>query len=121
MAIRCMGCGSEWPEGQRFCGNCGTPLLATCRACGTRITAPDQRFCGGCGAPLQTGSDDAPAGRLPSSELPSERRLLSVLFADLAGFTPFSETRDAEDVREVLEQYFVVCSSAIEHHGGTVQ
>ena len=36
----------------------------------------------------------------------AERKLVSVLFADLVGFTPFAEERDAEDVRETLTRYF---------------
>ena len=36
----------------------------------------------------------------------AERRLVSVLFADLVGFTPLSEKRDAEEVRELLTRYF---------------
>ena len=59
---------------------------------------------------------DAPAAgvgaavRLPSpSASVSERRLVSVLFADLVGFTTLSENRDPEEVRELLSQYFDRC------------
>jgi class 3 adenylate cyclase/tetratricopeptide (TPR) repeat protein len=51
----------------------------------------------------------------------SERRLVSVLFADLVGFTPLSEHRDPEEVRELLAQYFDRCSALIERYGGTVE
>jgi class 3 adenylate cyclase/tetratricopeptide (TPR) repeat protein len=51
----------------------------------------------------------------------AERRLVSVLFADLVGFTTLSEYRDPEEVRELLSQYFDRCRSLIERYGGTVE
>jgi class 3 adenylate cyclase len=51
----------------------------------------------------------------------AERRLVSVLFADLVGFTPFAEERDAEDVREVLTRYFDLAREVIGRYGGTVE
>ncbi|HEX2883259.1 MAG TPA: adenylate/guanylate cyclase domain-containing protein, partial [Candidatus Limnocylindria bacterium] len=51
----------------------------------------------------------------------SERRLVSVLFADLVGFTPFAEGRDAEEVRETLTRYFDLASDVISRYGGTVE
>jgi class 3 adenylate cyclase/tetratricopeptide (TPR) repeat protein len=51
----------------------------------------------------------------------SERRLVSVLFADLVGFTSLSEHRDPEEVRELLNRYFERCRSLIERYGGTVE
>jgi class 3 adenylate cyclase len=51
----------------------------------------------------------------------AERRLVSILFADLVGFTPFSEERDAEDVRETLTRYFDLSREVIDRYGGTVE
>src|SRR4029077_17822736 len=51
----------------------------------------------------------------------SERRLVSVLLADLVGFTTLSEHRDPEEVRELLSEYFDRCRSLIERYGGTVE
>ena len=51
----------------------------------------------------------------------AERRLVSVLFADLVGFTTLSESRDPEDVRELLSRYFDTCRRLIELYGGTVE
>jgi class 3 adenylate cyclase len=51
----------------------------------------------------------------------AERRLVSVLFADLVGFTSFSEGRDAEEVRELLTRYFELASAVIGRYGGTVE
>ena len=51
----------------------------------------------------------------------AERRLVSVLFADLVGFTTLSENRDAEEVRELLSRYFETARTIIERYGGTVE
>ncbi len=51
----------------------------------------------------------------------TERRFVSVLFADLVGFTTLSEHRDAEDVRELLTRYFDAARATIERHGGIVE
>jgi class 3 adenylate cyclase len=51
----------------------------------------------------------------------SERQLVSVLFADLVGFTTLSEHRDPEAVRELLSHYFDRCRKLIERYGGTVE
>jgi class 3 adenylate cyclase/tetratricopeptide (TPR) repeat protein len=51
----------------------------------------------------------------------AQRRLVSVLFADLVGFTSLSEHRDPEEVRELLSVYFERCRSLIERYGGTVE
>jgi class 3 adenylate cyclase/tetratricopeptide (TPR) repeat protein len=51
----------------------------------------------------------------------AERRLVSVLFADLVGFTPWSESRDAEEARDMLTRYFELCRTLISRYGGTVE
>src|SRR5205814_2265534 len=58
---------------------------------------------------------------LKSDAPQAERRLVSVLFVDLVGFTPFAEERDAELVRETLGRYFGIARLAIERHGGTIE
>jgi class 3 adenylate cyclase/tetratricopeptide (TPR) repeat protein len=51
----------------------------------------------------------------------SERRLVTVLFADLVGFTTLAESRDAEAVRDLLSRYFEQCQEVIGRYGGTVE
>ena len=51
----------------------------------------------------------------------ASRRVTSVLFGDLVGFTHLSETRDQEDVRELLSGYFEQCRLVIDRYGGTVE
>ncbi|HLX77819.1 MAG TPA: adenylate/guanylate cyclase domain-containing protein, partial [Acidimicrobiales bacterium] len=50
----------------------------------------------------------------------TERRLCSVLFCDLVGFTPLAESRDAEEVRELLSGYFDLARAIVTRYGGTV-
>jgi class 3 adenylate cyclase/tetratricopeptide (TPR) repeat protein len=57
----------------------------------------------------------------PDGVAPVERRLVSVLFADLVGFTSLSEGRDPEDVRELLSRYFEVCRDLVVRYGGELE
>ncbi len=61
------------------------------------------------------------AGSTAPAQPTAERRLVSVLFADLVGFTPFSEERDSEEVRETLTRYFDLATEVITRYGGTVE
>jgi class 3 adenylate cyclase/tetratricopeptide (TPR) repeat protein len=90
-----------------------------CPTCGTEHR-PGQKFCGECGTALAGGGSPAAAARAPANAV-SERRLVSVLFADLVGFTTLSEHRDPEEVRELLSRYFDRCRTVIERYGGTVE
>src|SRR5439155_25748283 len=108
--FECRNCGRANPEGYRFCSWCGATLAAGCPNCGAETLA-GSRFCGVCGFALVDGAvasisrDSATIGAgAPALQAPApaaaERRLVSVLFADLVGFTSLSEARDAEEVRE---------------------
>jgi class 3 adenylate cyclase/tetratricopeptide (TPR) repeat protein len=114
--MRCQACGTENEGGRKFCSECGSALALVCVACGT-ANAPGAKFCGECGAPLAVATGTA----APAPEPISERRLVTVLFADLVGFTTMSEARDAEDVRELLSRYFDTCRTLIDRYGGTVE
>ncbi len=119
----CSNCGTSNPAGRRFCDNCGSALSSACPNCGEQ-NRPGARFCGNCGTALTatTGATTAPdAAQAVRSAERSERRLVSVLFADLVGFTPFAEERDPEEVRNTLSRYFDAARTVIERHGGTVE
>jgi class 3 adenylate cyclase/tetratricopeptide (TPR) repeat protein len=115
--VNCPGCGFANDEGKKFCTQCGTPLALACPSCGASI-AGEERFCGECGASLAA---EAVAPAVQPSAPAAERRLVSVLFADLVGFTTLSESRDSEEVRELLSRYFESCRRLIELYGGTVE
>jgi predicted ATPase/class 3 adenylate cyclase len=116
--MHCSACGTDNEAGRKFCGECGTALTAVCAACGSANT-PGAKFCGDCGA--QLGAEAAAPPSPSSAEPVAERKLVSVLFADLVGFTAASEARDAEDTRELLSRYFDTCRRLIELYGGTVE
>src|SRR5205814_6804180 len=82
--------------------------VLTCRNCGQEN--PDGfRFCGACAAPLASVSAR------------EERKVVTVLFADLVGFTSRAEQLDPEDVRATLSPYYTRLRNEIERHGGTVE
>src|SRR5947207_1434366 len=113
----CSHCGVENAAGRKFCGGCGAPLAVGCPACGA-ANEPGMRFCGDCGSALAADA----AGAAPAAPAKAaERRLVSVLFADLVGFTSLAESRDPEEVRELLSRYFDTCRRLIGIYGGTVE
>jgi class 3 adenylate cyclase/tetratricopeptide (TPR) repeat protein len=114
--IVCSNCGAENPVAKKFCGDCGSALASVCSSCGG-ANAPGKRFCGDCGSLLEGEAASATAAVGPVAE----RRLVSVLFADLVGFTSTSEGRDAEETRELLTRYFDSSRQIVERYGGTVE
>ncbi|HEX3427580.1 MAG TPA: adenylate/guanylate cyclase domain-containing protein, partial [Candidatus Limnocylindrales bacterium] len=95
------------------------------------MNAAGVKFCGECGAALgvertavpragSTAGQGLSAPGTPSAPV-SERRVVSVLFIDLVGFTTLAESRDAEDVRETLTRYFELASDVIGRYGGTIE
>jgi len=84
--------------------------VQACPRCGYE-NAADARFCSGCGAPLE----------VPKTEAREERKVVSILFADLVGSTSLAEQLDPEDVRATLSPYYVRLRSELERHGGTVE
>src|SRR5918994_4037460 len=89
--MNCAACGTENPAGARFCMNCGTALDA---------------------APVA-----APAA---PSALPEERRQVTVLFADLSGYTAFAEGMDPEQVKSQVDRALFRLGHEVERYGGTV-
>ena len=113
----CASCGTLNREGRKFCAECGSTLAAACPACGA-ANEPGEKFCGECGAPLVAQPEPKPAAAAPTQ---AERRLVTVLFADLVGYTALSEGRDFEDVRDLQTRYFDTARTVIERYGGTVE
>jgi class 3 adenylate cyclase len=84
-------------------------VVSRCPACGHENQA-QAKFCSECGAVM---ADAAPPRE--------ERKVLTVLFADLVGFTSRSERLDPEDVRALLSPYYTRLRAELEHFGGTVE
>lgn len=92
----CLVCAGAAAPGARYCGDCGSRLRARCVACDAWLDA-GLAFCPACGHAV---SESAP----PTIDL--ERRMVSVLFADVVGFTALTERLDAEDVRRLQSAFF---------------
>jgi len=107
MAVGCPQCGTEPAPDARFCAACGSALTG-CPSCGAAVPA-DARFCPSC-------------GRAVVAEEPAEeRKVVTVLFADLAGSTAIAEGRDPERVGHILGAYASALREVIEGWGGTVE
>jgi class 3 adenylate cyclase/tetratricopeptide (TPR) repeat protein len=115
--MTCPSCATQNRPEARFCLNCGSTLARACPN-GHPVSA-EARFCDECGA--QVGASFAPAPEPAPASPAAERKLVSVLFADLVGFTAASESRDAEDTRELLSRYFEICQRLVSRYGGTVE
>ncbi len=129
----CEACGAANPADARFCGSCGAELGATCPSCGRR-NPPSGRFCLECGNALGGPSAEpafasreafmpAPLAdklRAGSSSMEGERKLISVLFADVVGYTAMSERTDPEDMRRLMRDIFDVMLDAVHRFEGTV-
>ena len=124
----CPSCSTVNDAGRKFCMECGTRLDAGCPNCGAQ-NPPAAKFCGECGTTLG-GSTTAPSAlrAVPpggaeqvTTSPTSERRLVTVLFADLVGFTTMSQDEDPEDTREFLTRYFDLARTIVDRYGGTIE
>jgi class 3 adenylate cyclase/tetratricopeptide (TPR) repeat protein len=112
-----MTCAAELPTGAQFCPACGARQdPGTCTSCGSDLTV-GAAFCFKCGTAVGGQQVATPTPPTPSAE----RRLSSVLFADLVNYTTLSESRDQEEIRELLTRYFDVCSTVVKRYGGSVE
>jgi class 3 adenylate cyclase/tetratricopeptide (TPR) repeat protein len=145
--MQCAACGADNRAGVKFCEECGTRLDATCTACGAGVP-PDKKFCGACGARLPepsagaAGAASSPAASAaperfasPHAYTPAhlaerilkdrgalagERKQVTVLFADVSGFTALSERLDPEDVHTIISAAFELMLAEVHRYEGTV-
>ncbi|ESW64392.1 MULTISPECIES: adenylate/guanylate cyclase domain-containing protein [unclassified Mesorhizobium] len=139
--MNCSGCGFEIEGGYAFCPKCGRRQPVPCASCGYAC-APDFEFCPKCGAsvgasakaaerPAPTPSrtiaqpSRAPSPNIESEEGPhsvsdADRRTVTVLFADLCGFTTLSEQLDPEVMQALQNELFKELTAAVQGFGGFV-
>ncbi len=133
--MQCPKCRFENREGVKFCEGCGAKLELICPECRTAVPL-DRSFCGECGYDLRQSKEapridyDQPRSYTPKflaekiltsrSAMEGERKLVTVLFADVAGFTPMSERLDPEDVHEIMDGCFRILMDEIHRYEGTV-
>src|SRR5437867_1421209 len=148
LAMDCPRCGTENPPGAKFCRGCGVRLDALCPAC-KHSNLPGSRFCNECGHQLVSdahapsgasapptsarGSGISPivkVGYTPKhlaekilkarSALEGERRQVTVLFADLAGFSALAEQRDPEEIHVIVDRCFEMIAIEVHRFEGTI-
>ena len=95
--MRCSVCQYENRTGVKFCEQCGNKLVLVCPGCGARLLA-GSNFCGECGHPLGAELETS----MPKLHTESQRKRVTVLFSDMAGFTTLSDRLDPEEVRDML-------------------
>jgi class 3 adenylate cyclase/ketosteroid isomerase-like protein len=107
----CIECGGENRKNARFCSWCGVRVALRCAVCSTDLV-PGAEFCDACGTPVGEPADTpAPLGA---------RKVVTILFADLAGSTSQHEQMDPESVRRFMDEYYATVRDAVEEEGGRV-
>jgi class 3 adenylate cyclase/tetratricopeptide (TPR) repeat protein len=109
MKVSCPACGFLNAGDAAFCGRCGWALHRFCSDCGAGPQAAGISYCTSCGAELEQFGVSV------------ERKIVSVLFVDLVGFTGLAENLDPEDVRALLDPYYARVRAELERYGGTVE
>ncbi|HEU5193167.1 MAG TPA: adenylate/guanylate cyclase domain-containing protein, partial [Methylomirabilota bacterium] len=133
--MSCARCATDNPPGAKFCRGCGARLDAICPAC-SHANLPDSRFCNECGhalaaaAPAPKPPAPAKAGYTPKhlaekilkarSALEGERRQVTVLFADLAGFSALAEARDPEEIHAIVDRCLSLIAAEVHRFEGTI-
>jgi len=106
----CAACSAANTDDAQFCSSCGASLRQPCASCAAELPV-GARFCPACGTAV-SGETRSPI---------EERRVVSVLFADVTGSTTLGELLDPEQLREVMATYFGAMREEIEAEGGTVE
>lgn len=109
-SLACPRCGSTNPPGAKFCANCGLAQDVRCPECGAEVTR-GARFCSNCGIPLTGGARAEPGLTGGPAEA---RKVVTVLFADLAGSTALTQRLDPEEARQVVGRFYDVVQHIVE-------
>ncbi|MGA8181036.1 MAG: adenylate/guanylate cyclase domain-containing protein, partial [Desulfobacterales bacterium] len=134
--MKCINCQFDNPDGMNFCGRCGNPLTTACLFCGYQ-NPTGVIDCKQCRRKLSHNDDVVPGYTKRSSleytprfllekalkyksSMVGERKLVSVLFADVADFTGLAEKLDPEDVHEIMDRCFGILGREIHRAGGTI-
>lgn len=133
--MKCLKCHCENREDAKFCKGCGQKLELSCPFCGHPLQSED-RFCDECGENLRKTTEAKSTDYLtPKSYTPKflaekiltsrstmegERKLVTVLFADVANFTALSEKMEPEEIHEIMDGCFKILADAIHKHEGNI-
>jgi len=129
--MQCVICQHENPDGAKLCGECGARLLTTCPACRTPNNIGN-KFCHECGSALpgatprfldrETHTPPHLAERILTSRaaLEGERKLITVLFADLKGSMALIAGKDPEEASALIDPVILKMMDAVHRFEGTV-
>src|SRR5215831_6564938 len=132
--MTCPQCQHENRAAAKFCEECGNPLGRTCAGCGAQVSLT-AKFCPECAHPIEAPSGAEPGFGTPASYTPrhlaekilvsktalaGERKQVTVLFADVSGFTALSERLDPEDVHQLMNRAFELMLAEVHQYEGTV-
>jgi class 3 adenylate cyclase/tetratricopeptide (TPR) repeat protein len=127
--LKCLRCRHENDAGAKFCEECAAPLARACTRCG-RPLSPTAKFCSECAHPTGPAASPNPESYTPRhlaekiltsrSALEGERKLVTVLFADLKGSMELLADRDPEEARKLLDPVLERMMEAVHRYEGTV-
>ncbi|MEJ2284049.1 MAG: adenylate/guanylate cyclase domain-containing protein [Desulfobacterales bacterium] len=139
--MQCPKCQFDSAVGMNFCGKCGTKLERLCPQCDFGNPS-EYEFCGKCGYKLSLPLEPTPRGPsfdeklnkiqkyLPKGltekiisqkdRIEGERKLVTVMFCDMAGFTSLSEKMDPEEVYSIIDQVYETLIHKVHDYDGTV-
>jgi class 3 adenylate cyclase len=139
--MKCLNCQHENPDNKKFCRECGAKLLLRCPECETEIL-PADKFCGECGHNVHLSSEPSPKNLsideklekiqkyLPRGltekilsqrgRIEGEHKHVTVMFADMQGFTALSERLGAEEAYTIMDQVYEILIHKVHDYEGTV-
>jgi class 3 adenylate cyclase/tetratricopeptide (TPR) repeat protein len=133
--MKCLQCQADNREGVKFCEECGAAMEIKCPSCGALVPL-GKKFCGECGHDLKEPTEAPPidysepqsytpkflADKILTtrSSIEGERKLVTVLFADVANYTSIAEKLDPEEVHLIMDGCFKILMDEIHRYEGTI-
>jgi class 3 adenylate cyclase len=139
--MKCLMCKFQNPEGLTICSKCGAELEKVCSRC-SFSNPPQFKFCGGCGHALNSQNEPTPRDLsfdeklhkiqryLPTGltekilsqrdKIEGERKLVTVMFCDIEGYTPLTERLGPEETYALMDQVYEILIHKVHDFEGTV-
>ncbi len=140
--MKCSECNFDNPEGMKFCGECGEKLATNCPECNFK-NPPGFKFCGNCGYELKDVNTPSSLKRTPfedkleklkkylpeglinkilsqKDKIVGERKQVTVMFCDMAGFTSLIDKLGAEKGYAIMDQVYEILIHKVQDYDGTV-
>jgi len=125
--MQCPKCDFEISDQAIYCTNCGAQIKITCSKCGAQIQA-GASFCSQCGSRLNSEIFTSPESQksiLTPKDVqkqvdPYERRVVTILFADIVGSTTIAEHIDPEHLTEIMKDAYPCLLEPIQFYEGSI-